>query len=609
MKKLICIMFAAAAAFLLCAPASAVKLDDALSSQTYETKLEIGKLLVYALEDRSPRFFDRSDYNEEDLLYYLLVMHSQTENGPDFSTGRIDPMLTSIYGVQPSHGTKYGGADGFYADPGVSKPSDGSVPAPEITRMVSLPDSTYYVEFYGGYAYIEKGQSGWSFVKYGTGFTLSDDEIIANMKNPPPIYSYEDVTGTEPDMELIASASYNAVGGDIWYVYRVTDELYYTVVRLQNSYGGVLIKKVTTDGKLSARIVVFDEESVDSATIDSYAAKAASESNVTISPAETAKCKTTSDYVTYLAQVLDNVDGLAPNDPAMAEITEFVTAAVASGSKYAVTAEDNAVTVSYSDVSAAISQVKNSLEVFRVFLSTRGLEISVDDIPAEVVMDCRGMELTKNCDITISDRIFGTIATTDLLELSFGTGAPSLRFTAEALKAVVGAYGDITIRCRQLTTGVYKIHFLDKDGAVLQAINSPATIRMASANGADSVFVRRLTGDIEPIEGYYRNDISMTEFSAKFSGVYAFSEAGAMTEEPSDDIEPEETEAPQETEAPAQETPAVSEGPESGMSVGGTIKLFMYIGIGLLAVCAIGGAVIIIFQRKNRRNSRGRHQR
>jgi hypothetical protein len=142
----------------------------------------------------------------------------------------------------------------------------------------------------------------------------------------------------------------------------------------------------------------------------------------------------------------------------------------------------------------------------------------------------------------------------------------------------------------------------------MQAVNSPVTLRLPSVNGAGSVFVRRLTGAVETIEGYYRSDIAMTEFSATLSGVYAYSEAGAMTEEPED--EPEETEAPEETAEPIELTPIPTQEPEATITVGDTIRLFMYIGIGLLAVCAIAGAAVVIVQQKNKKKrQQGRHRK
>lgn len=332
---------------------------------------------------------------------------------------------------------------------------------------------------------------------------------------PTSAYPYAFGTLTEAQVSGIAKALADRLGGEVTGVYKLAEDLYYVVVRLTGGdYGGAVVKESRT----GFRVLLAQETPIEDGDLAPFAAEAVTKPNLTVDYGQIGGFTAVADYIGYLGQLLEGVDGTAPNAPAKGELTAYAEAAVSRLSGATVKAKGNRVTITGKTIETAAGSAQEARDQLSGALADSGVALNK---PITILLRIEGqnINLEKPVQVTLDPTVLDAMGEAAAIQLLLGDGSHSVKLTAESLKALLGEYGKVSVQLARTEEGVYTITFADKTGATLDKLPADVTFSLPAESGWATVLAS-YQGGSDNWGGQYDAVNGALEFSTKFSGQY-----------------------------------------------------------------------------------------
>lgn len=341
--------------------------------------------------------------------------------------------------------------------------------------------------------------------------------LLSQITPSAPTSSYPYAMGSLTDAQIaaIAKALADRLGGEVTGVYQLADDLYYVVVTLPGGgYGGAVVKETRS----GFRVLQAQETPLDDAALAPFAAEAASKPNLTVDYGQAGSFSSAEDYITYLGQLLEGMDGTAPNDPARAELATYAETAVSRLSGAAIRAKRNHVTVTGASIESAATAAREARDTFNRALTDSGVTLNK---PITILLRIEGQNLDsdKPIQLTLDQTVADAMGEADAVQILLGDGRHSVKLTAASLRRLLTDYGAFSVQLAPAGEGVYTITFADGDGNTLDKLPTD----VAFALPAESPFATVLAsyqGGSDNWGGQYDGVNGTLEFSTKYSGQY-----------------------------------------------------------------------------------------
>lgn len=334
-------------------------------------------------------------------------------------------------------------------------------------------------------------------------------------------YTYPDMTDDTTLVAAITKALADQLNGKIIGLYKLSDGLYYVIIDVGGSESGALVKSVKVNGQPSYKLVANHKTPVPQKELAPYINDYLSRSNIAIDYDKTTDFKKTGDYTGYLKDVLNNVEGEAPNDAAKGELASYIESSISEISTAPIKCGRNKITVRAKDITGSIESAQTARDEFSTVLEENGVALNKDITIIVRIVGSKidmGKALQVTLDPTLADSLQGAT-----LHILLGDGTHALRITEADLKELLSSYGTLVVQIQLSEDGKYTINFLDESGAVLERIGAPITVFLPASSPYSTVFAS-YKGGSDNWGGQYDEANHTINFATVFSGVYEIME-------------------------------------------------------------------------------------
>lgn len=413
------------------------------------------------------------EFNEDLIKYRPLYLKEEAEyygfteeevvNWPFYlmSANAVDEYLTELFGVVPEKKQKYKSVgfntfyfeDGYYFFPELMFGGEWTAVSPQVEHLYSIEDGLYYLEY-----------------------SIYD-------------FAYSD------DIDFSIELKEN------W-----SQEKKHSAYKVNSGYA--IIRDVVIDGVETWNIVKY--ESNDAALLYDdlklYQQKPLQESNVTFDD-QTGS----TGYVTYLEEVLEQLNGSEPNHQGNSAITRFIEYSLQRIAMENVTAEDNQVFITKESVSDVLdhvleakSDVDKVLEAFAITLNKN----------ADVVLTFHSdnLDLSMPVIVNFDQSIVEKADLVDRILVSLDGKGYFLSISVEDLKD----FGSISIQFEK-SSDQYLLTFLDDSGQAVDRIGHSLSLSFPADNEFSTVFME--AGGYN-LGGRYDQVSQTIQISTNLSGEY-----------------------------------------------------------------------------------------
>ncbi|MEG2420371.1 MAG: S-layer homology domain-containing protein [Oscillospiraceae bacterium] len=332
-----------------------------------------------------------------------------------------------------------------------------------------------------------------------------------------PSYTFPAVTDDEARVKAIAEAVAAELGGEITALYQMADGLWYVVITVDGTIKGAVVQAVKSGGKLTYKVLERHDEPAAEETLQNLANDFRSKPNLTPDYAATEGFTTAKEYEDYLKKLLDNIPGGAPNDAAKGELAAFLENSVSRVSTVTVPAKENRVTLTGSDISAGCASAKETGDALQGVLT--GTDVSLNKALTIIIrVECQGLDSGKPLQLDLDASLLDTLGDAELM-LLLGDGSHAVRLTAADLRALINAYGVLSIQMEKTGDAAYTINFLNAEGELINWLCANVSFFLP-ASGPLATVLASYQGGSDNWGGQYDERTAAIRFSTPYSGVY-----------------------------------------------------------------------------------------
>ncbi|MGN0969068.1 MAG: S-layer homology domain-containing protein [Oscillospiraceae bacterium] len=328
-----------------------------------------------------------------------------------------------------------------------------------------------------------------------------------------PSYTYEEVTDalTADQVAAIAAAIAERLGGELGEIYRLSDDLYYVVIYVDGAVsGGALVKQTKT----GFRVVSADSgEAAAQEALDAALRADQTTSNLTFDYSKLGE-----EPLTYLKNVLAQMDGTAPNDAAKGELATFLETVLTQQSAYGVSAKKNQIVIDGGAVEQSLSQAQEFRTRYEQVLTDEGITLN-KTVTLILRIVCRDLEDGKPVQITFDKSVLEQMGQADGVQVLLGDASHGVRLTKAALSALLERYAAVVVQLNRTGDNTWQINFLDDAGQVVDQLEQ-SVFFLLPADSELATVLATYSGGSDNWGGQYDRANGALEFSTKFSGVY-----------------------------------------------------------------------------------------
>ena len=354
------------------------------------------------------------------------------------------------------------------------------------------------LEYDGAY---QVGSSRYCCVKKGDSYGIFENPYAS------PSYSYSTVG--------VADAGYtkavDTAGGEAEKVYKLAEGLYYVIVQ---DGSGVLVKAVVRDGQ-EVWTAVESGEPLGQEELDGYVARELSEPNIQVDFERAAQVTNGRELADSVREMLANIDGLTPNDPAKAALTQYIEAGLSTVCSDAIKGRDNVLTLSADSAGALMGDAAAASRELNDILLETGVTLNKEIVPVSRLL-WSDVDLNVAIQVVLSQDLAGILL--GRVELLLGDGSHLIALDGTSLDALIRDYGGITIQLSK-NGEVYTVTFVDSRGEVIDRLNAPVTIGLPAASATGTVMASYAGGSTN-WGGQYDASSGILSFDAYYSGTY-----------------------------------------------------------------------------------------
>lgn len=346
---------------------------------------------------------------------------------------------------------------------------------------------------------------------WGRGEETSENLIAYSKVAGRPSYSYSEVSAsfTEEQISAIANTVANLVKGTIGDIYKISDDLYYIIIYVNDEVSGGVLVKNTGNGS-SWRVISHSEKLLSASDLQTEINNDNSVSNITVDYSKTDK------KGDYLREILKNIDGTVPNDTAKSEINSYIQNTVSKNSEVKVSAKGNKITINEKTVADSIKKATETKDNLEQILDENDVSLN-KTVTVIIHIICNKTDIDKDVQITFDSEVCDALANADAAKLIFGDY--SITVTKYALENAINKYGNITVSIKRTGENVYYIQFTDANGNKINKLDNGISFELPSINEHSNITVEYIGGS-DSWAGQYDASKNTIIFDSQYSGSY-----------------------------------------------------------------------------------------
>ena len=287
-----------------------------------------------------------------------------------------------------------------------------------------------------------------------------------------PSYAYDEVSVllTDAQIQALADEAAKAFQGELGEIYRISDDLYYVTIYVEDEFlGGVRIKNVengTTWRTVSSGAEPMTETQLQTANNEDQAV-----SNISIDYARTEKSEK------YLRGVLEDIDGTVPNDAAKGEIITYVETCITGASTTQVKAKKNGVTVTDKTIEKSLKSAIATAEKLDKVLEDKRVTPN-KDVTVILNLVCKNIDLGKPVSVVLDSSAAEAIGEAGEVLLNLDETGHGMRIKSDVLRDVLEQYGKLTVTLEKQMENTYAVTFTDADNQTIDRLPGGITFTL-----------------------------------------------------------------------------------------------------------------------------------
>lgn len=323
-----------------------------------------------------------------------------------------------------------------------------------------------------------------------------------------PSYRYSQVAQNLTDEMFggIISAVKGIISGSIGEIYKLSDDLYYVTVYVDDEFsGGVLLKN--TNGGKAWRAVSSDSKPMTEPELDGAVETDLRASNITIDT-------TSENAEEALKNAIRNVDGVTVNDTAKNSIADYISNCITQESKQTVKAGRNTVKIKSKQIRKAIGKANEKKSELLNTLNEEGIVLN-KEIYTNILLECEKADDSKEIKIVFDDDTGSLAEETFTLTIKL-LGTP---YSVKIDSAKLGEIQDKNIIIDKKDEKTYIIKFTDAGGRIIEDLGMHVTFTLPAENKLCTVQIE-YKGGTKNWGGQYDSNNKLLVFETPYSGTY-----------------------------------------------------------------------------------------
>lgn len=351
--------------------------------------------------------------------------------------------------------------------------------------------------------------------------------LLTDYASAGPAYDYPVVTEDDDAyVRAVADAVAAAVGGEITAIYKLSDGVYYVLITVDGGVKGALVQGVRQNGRVVWNVTETHDTPLEPEALDKLAGGLLSGSNITVDYGQIGGGL--EELKTYLQGVLDNMDGLTPNDAAKQELAGWVESALSAGCSGSAAGKDNRLTLGSDQLGDLADQAREMRRELEQLLGDNGVTLN-RPLVIRIRILWSNLDWGAPCQFTLDQALLEAMDGCTL-QLLLGDGQHGLMLSPEAVKALVERYGSLAVRIAAAEDGTYTIQFLDAQGDILERLETAVTVFLPCESPTATVMAT-YGGGSDNWGGQYDQRTGVISFDVRYSGDYQVLENSARIDD------------------------------------------------------------------------------
>ena len=351
-----------------------------------------------------------------------------------------------------------------------------------------------------------------------TPITTAREALKMYAEGISPYPDFDKVTAdSDAYAAAVAKAAAEALGGNVTGIYKITDSLYYVIIEIDGGEKGALVKGVRSGGVVSWNVTQKDDSPMSAADLGRIAVAYIGKPNVTVDFGKISSFKKTEDLSAYLEELLKNIDGIAPNAGAKAQLTTFIENSIIKLCTKKIAGKSNKVTITDESVEDLVGKAEEIRSEIDRVMENSGIN-SADDITVIIRVVWKNYKENEPCKIVLDASLVDALGGNDL-QLMLGKTDCYVKISNKNLKALIREYEELRISIEKEGKNKYEVLFKDGDGNKIEKMIEPVTIALPAADILSTVMMT-YAGGSDNWGGQYDANTKILSFDARFSGEY-----------------------------------------------------------------------------------------
>ncbi len=328
-----------------------------------------------------------------------------------------------------------------------------------------------------------------------------------------PFYSYEEVKSilTTSQLKAIAKEAAKKYDGKIGEIYRLSDDLYYIIIYVDDEFaGGVLVKNIKNGSEW--KIITHSDKPMSE---DALAGEVSNDSKISNIEIDYSK---TDDGAEYIKEVLQKIDGTVPNDAAKSEITDYAESYITASGTDDIKAKKNCTNVTGKAIKDAVSRATDAHSELAGVLQEEGVALN-KTITVIIRIVCKKMDLQTPATITIDQSVADALGSADAILFEIGDNSHTVKMSAEAIRALIGKYTAFSAAICKTANGTYDITFTDSHGNTIDKLEHGITFAVPASGELCTIHAEYSEGT-DNWGGQYDKASGTLSFETPYSGTY-----------------------------------------------------------------------------------------
>lgn len=300
-------------------------------------------------------------------------------------------------------------------------------------------------------------------------------------------------------------------------VYELWDGLYLVVYTSENGYSSAVVKEYLSNGERLLRIMEQWDSAPKQDEVSAHITQHNATPNLNIDYEKVSSFVKLDEFTSYLSSLLNNIDGITPNDLAKNDLASYIDHAVSSLSSGLAIAVNNQLKLTGDLLTAAKTNATTAWEQLKEILTKN--EVSLNkDTSITLRMACLGIDPGSAMSITLDQSLADSLGDCSVL-LALGDNSHAIRLSPSAVQTIVEEYGSATIHLAPSDANTYNVTFLNSEGTTIDQLPAPITFVLPAADKFSTILASYFNGN-DNWGGQYDEINSTIQFDTPYSGQY-----------------------------------------------------------------------------------------